>query len=239
MNVPLRRLNQSGLDEFESLRARLGEPGTANAIRRLATDSEGRFTDRLEAPIEVDATTFESRLEVGTYLLDRLGKPPGDAFVRDAGMWAWLAAFWFEQLRLTRGSGPGENARWAFGDVGSRHSYRHLLAGPFQVCRAHSDNPPRALAVLATPVHSPGEIAEQLMANPALVSNGTVMEVATALYIDPNTRRPKPGAAGKGPGSPRRLVAVLNQFDLTWDLRRISPARLKELLPGEFQRFGD
>ena len=93
------------------------------------------------------------------------------------------------------------------------------------------------MALLANPPHQPGDIAEQLASRQELVTNPSVMEVATRLYINPETGRPKRGAAGRGPGSARRLAAVLNQLDLTWDLYGLDPDKLLDLLPEEFNQF--
>jgi hypothetical protein len=63
------------------------------------------------------------------------------------------------------------------------------------------------------------------------------MELATALYIDQESQRPKKGAAGRGPGSARRLADILNQFDLTWDLYAMHIAAMLKMMPKEFNRF--
>jgi len=93
------------------------------------------------------------------------------------------------------------------------------------------------MAVLYTPVHQPGEIAEQVTGSQHLVSNPNVVETYTSLYIDPSTGWHKRGAAGAGRGSARRLSPVLNQFDRTFDLGSMSAAQIIDLLPAEFDRF--
>ena len=57
------------------------------------------------------------------------------------------------------------------------------------------------------------------------------------LYVDPNTGLHKRGAAGRGPGSARRLAEVLGQFDMTWDLYSMSASSILDILPKEFNRF--
>jgi hypothetical protein len=112
-----------------------------------------------------------------------------------------------------------------------------LLAGPFAIYRAHRDDPKRALAVLAGPLHQPGDVAEQLAARQEIVTNRAAMALATLLYIDSQTLTVRRGASGRGAGSARRLAAVLNQLELTWDLYGMNTAELTALLPGEFSRF--
>ena len=59
------------------------------------------------------------------------------------------------------------------------------------------------------------------------------MTVATTLYVDPSTGRPKRGAASNA----RRLADTLNQLDLIWDLYALDPDKLLKLLPSEFLAF--
>ena len=92
------------------------------------------------------------------------------------------------------------------------------------------------MAVLAAPLHRPGDIVEQLASRQELVTNQSVMEAATRLYIG-DDGLPKPRAAGRGAGSARRLADVLTQLDLTWDLYDLSTEKLLELLPPEFDEF--
>ena len=99
------------------------------------------------------------------------------------------------------------------------------------------DNPERAMAFLCKPPHIITDIEAQIGASQELVTNPAVVELTTRLYYDPETKKTKPGAGGKGPGSPRRLVAVLGQLDLTWDLYASTSDELLKLLPKEFNKF--
>ena len=93
--------------------------------------------------------------------------------------------------------------------------------------------------MLTGSLHQPGEIAEQLTSRQDLVSSRTVMALATLLYLDPATHRPRRGSGSAGPGTPRRLAEVLAQLDVTQDIYGMDVARLLGLLPGEFARFRD
>jgi hypothetical protein len=84
---------------------------------------------------------------------------------------------------------------------------------------------------------SRSEIFEQLAARQDILGNETVVAGAYRLYFDPKEQRPKQGSGGKGAGSPRRLSAVVQQLDLTYDLRDCSVEQFLALLPTEFDRF--
>ena len=229
--MQLRKFNQQGIERFDEIRA-------SAIIQQDDLDSllgDRRWSGAVSPAIEVERIDFPTRFEVGAYfyaLFDGASIPNLDI---DQGIWTWLAAYRFKLLCPT-GKKPGDRARWVLSN-NYRHYYRHLLAGPYQIYKAHSDNPRRAMAVLANQPHEPGDIAEQLASRQEIVTNRCIMEVATRLYIDPSTDRPKTGAAAREQGSARRLAMVLNQLDLTWDLYRLEPDKLIELLPDEFERF--
>ena len=228
----LRKFTPEGLDRFLDFRtSRVDE---RSALRAILKDK--KFSIYVEPEITVDRQNFATRFAVGEYFYGLLHPKDMAPLILEVESWAWLTALHFDLL-CPIGSTPGDHARWIPAVGNFRQYYRHLLAGPYLIYRAHRDEPTRAMALLANAPRQPGEIAEQLASRQELVTNPTVMEVATRLYINPTTKKPKPNAAGKGPGSARRLVTVLSQLDLTWDLWYLGPRQLLDLLPSEFDAF--
>ena len=228
----LRRFTEVGISRFDDFRA--SSPREVDQLYQILHDDA--CSESVGADIDVEARHLPTRFAVGEHLhslFDDVAAPGVDT---DVGIWTWLSAFYFEQL-CPQGISPGDRPRWVPAVDNYRQYYRHLLAGPYLIYRAHNDKPSRAMALLANPPHQPGDIAEQLASRQELVTNPSVMEVATRLYIDSETNNAKRGAAGRGPGSARRLAAVLNQLDLTWDLYGLYPDKLIDLLPEEFDQF--
>ena len=233
----LRRFNEAGIEALSTFLdgVRLTETGT----RPVELLEDSRYTEELTpATTPPLPGTLRTRLQLGQALLHLLaGKPGVDT---DVGLWSWLSAYFFDDLCQPNKQGrvkPGERARWIPDVANFRKYYRHLLAGPYLICRAHSDDPHRAMALLSGEPSRPGEIAEQLAARQEFVSNKTLTAAATRLYIDPASRLPKRGAAGKGGGAARRLSDLVNQLDLTWDLYAMTPDEFLSLLPSEFDQF--
>ena len=228
----LRKFTPEGMDWFREFRdSRADERSALRAILK-----EKRFSTYVEPEVAVDRQDFATRFSVGEYFYDLLHPKDTVSKSLDVESWTWLAALHFDLL-CPAGSTPGDHARWKPAVGNFRQYYRHLLAGPYLIYRAHHDQPTRAMALLTNEPRQPGEIAEQLASRQELVTNPTVMEVATLLYVNPTTKKPKPNAAGKGPGSSRRLVTVLSQLDLIWDLWCLTPQQLLDLLPSEFEPF--
>jgi hypothetical protein len=179
-------------------------------------------------------------MEAAAYLDPILGSCGVADVEHDCGLWAWLALFYFDALCPVRRNNrrePGQIARWIPEVNNYLRYYRHLLAGPYRIYRAHRDDPQRARALLCGPVSNPGEVVEQFASRQELVTNPTVVECLARLYYDPAAGRLRRGSGGSTEGSARRLADVLGQFDVTWDLRALGVERLVCLLPGEFDRF--
>lgn len=232
----LSRLNERGLSAFgEYLRALAAEPTTEVPWQILADEN---LSEEACGGVVTVEKAFGSRMEVASYL-DELLQNVEDV-ASDRGLWGWLSLRYFNSTCPLEDSGerrPGALSRHIPEPGDFRKYYRHLLAGPLMIYRAHKDDPARAHALLCTPVSKPGDIVEQLASRQELVTNRAIVKLATKLYVEGYPARPKRGASGRGRGSVRRFAKVLNQMDLTWDLYSMSDQQLLELLPGEFDRF--
>jgi hypothetical protein len=236
--MKLRRLNDEGLQKMGEFLDSLTSESRKLFPSALLNDDE--FGTQVMPAVEVDSMLFMNRFAAGKYLNEIFGKAEIQDLERDRGIWAWLALFYFDQLCKIGPNGSrvlGERARWIPATGNFRKYYRHLLAGPYRIYRAHRDNPESVRALLCTPLNSPGEVAEQLASRQELVTNKAIMEAATTLYFEPNAGSIKRGAATRGPGSARRFADVLNQFDMTWDLYSMTAPSVLAMLPNEFERF--
>ena len=231
--MKLRRLTEEGIEAFSAYLAQ------AKADPKLAPPThllDNPAMSEAVAEVEVEERCFATRFEVAEYLVRTfeaagIQNPEGDP-----GLWSWLTLRWFEHLRPARGKMGWESARY----IPTRYfakSYRHLLLGPYIIFRAHIDDPERAMALLLNPPNQPGEIVGQFAANRDLVTNRAVMGAVTRLYVDMRSRKFRKGARGSSPGSPRRLTAVMNHFDLTYDLPAMNDIALIHMLPKEFDKF--
>ena len=90
--------------------------------------------------------------------------------------------------------------------------------------------------MLCGAVDSPGDFVEQLASRQDFVQNKAVIDAATVLYLNPGSGKPKRGASPtqRKPGTLRRFVDVVNQFDPVWDLYSIGTVELINKLPAEF-----
>jgi hypothetical protein len=236
----LRRLNELGVSKFADFLREIKETGKAPKVpTEFLTDA--KTSDSLAVEVGVERRVFPNRMAAGEYFCNLFCEDGASQLARDPGTWAWLSLFHFDQLCKRKGDGtldPGELARWIPLES-SRRYYRHLLAGPYLIYRAYRKIPGSARIVLCQPINAPGEFVGQLASRQEFVRNTAVIEAATLLYLDDKAGSPKRGTSPTQhrPGTLRRFVDVINQFDLTWDLYSMSGEGLVRILPPEFNHY--
>lgn len=202
--------------------------------------SSAPYFEMIDEEIEVMPRKFETRFDMAKYLESLIRTSGLRNVEQDSGFWESLTAFYFDLLcPLDNNKERKVGAREKYIPEVDRYDryYKHLLLGSYLVYRAHSTRPERAISLLCKPPHVSDDLYENIAGRQELVSNPAVVEIATSLYYNPQTKNIKPGGGGKGPGSPRRLATILNQFDLTWDLYSATADELMRILPQEFDKF--
>lgn len=231
----LRRLNALGVARLaELLDSFIGETLPPQLLAML-TDPE--VAEEVSPSIRIEQRIFGSRYAAAEYL-HSLFKDSGLTDIeRDRGLWAWLSLFYFNELCPPDARGrrnPGRRERWILVPT-SRKFYLHQLAGPYQVYRAHEKNPGIIIGLLCGPLNVIPRVYEEVAESPTLIASPAVVEIVTRLYYNPETGSVRRNRSGKG--GPRRLVQLLAQFDVTWDITSLSSDELWRLLPDEFSHL--
>lgn len=236
----LRVLTAEGIEGFDTYIESLRQGGTQPPPVALLTDGA---SSAIGPSTSVDLGSMRDRLSAARALVAAL-KPVeswAGGVSRHRGLWAWLALACFDTLcPAVKGSRKVlETAKYippALDVPGAFRKYhRHLLAGPYLLYRAHGEG---ARLFLSGPLHVHPDVAEQIAARMERVSNQGVIEVMDRLYFDAARCRPKQGITPRNnPGTLRRLIACLDQFDLTYDLQSMSADQILALLPEEFEVF--
>jgi len=189
----------------------------------------------------IDIDKFpESKFMVSEYLYKLISAADTTSPEKDVGLWSWLSLLYFEKVCKRDKDGnykQEELFKWVLDPLNYLKYYRHKLAGPCRIYKIYKDKPKKAMSVLAGTINTPGEVYEQLASRQEIVSNSSVIELATYLYYDHKNNKLKTGAAGKTAGASRRLTVVIQQFSRTWDLYGMGYKDIAGLLPSEFNKF--
>ncbi len=234
----LRALTPKGIDEFRRFLEliRKGRPfeGTP-ALLFVETTSEP-VSDR----VRIEQRSFETKFEAAAYLsgLLRTIVMRGDA--KEQGLWSWLALFYFEQLAPPDERGlrrPREDYHYIPDWSSGWTRARHLLEGPYRLYQMHGEY---SRLLLYPPAHQHGQFIYDLAHRRELISNRGLMQAIDRLYWDEATSRPKRGSTtGDRPGNLRRLIRVVDQLGLNYDLYGMTGEQIAELLPSEFDAWLD
>ncbi len=234
--MEIRKFNQKGIEYASDILDNYNNV-SQQEIQNILTSTE--YTVKVSPSIHIDNIKFETRFDAAQYLHEKLDRVDIEDIHQDIGLWTWLALFFNESLVKSSPTGKttGAKARWILDPYNHMRYYRHLLAGPYIIYKAYSNDVDAAMILLFQKVHTPGEIVEQIVSRQELVQNKAFLKTATRLYYDPVKSTLKRGSSSKSGGSPRRLADVFSQFELTRDMFALACQEILTLLPIEFNKF--
>src|ERR1051326_6973362 len=216
----------AGLNEFSSW-LRAGANG--NVPRDLLADPV--FSKVMLETELLREKDFQNRFQFGAHLSLLLLSLSSREISFDRGLWAWLAAWYFDQLCPLNTDGSRKlREENAYIPSETRIYYRHLVRTPWYLVNTHGE---AAKFLLLSPLNEQSYLLDQLAARQFIIASPTLIAAAKMLYTDPLTGRPRRGAGAKGAGSPRRLAIVANQLSLTFDIRAMPVEKFMDLLPIE------
>ncbi len=225
----VRLLNPSGILKFEEY-LESGETG------RVPYDllNNHDYTEDVHGAGDVFNDSVRSKFELAQHVGAALPGPFSE-YNHQRGIWAWLALFFFDEICP---SDPetglrtiGETYRYIPG-LYWRHYYRHLIKTPVFLAGKYGDE---ARCILGKDPHKGGDFIETIASRQDLVTNQGVISAISRLYYDTKNKRAKKGATHRArAGSVRRLVTVLDQLELTYDLFAMDGDQILGLLPEEF-----
>lgn len=232
--MKLRKLNGQGVEIFRTYVNDLREGHEQNYPLYLLDSNE--FSQKIAIDVAIGNEKFDSRYQMGVYLVDLLKNQNMTPYIGDIGLWSWLALYWFDQLCPVKAGKliPNMDYNYVYSPGwGKRH--RHAVYMTWQLVNRYG---PDCAFMLCKTMSSRGEITEQMMARQENLSSRGVMELGNNLYFDENTGLFKRGAAArKSPGCIARYITWLDQIKMTYDIYSISADDLESLLPDEFVRF--
>jgi len=238
----VRRLTADGIETF---RRWLDNPvGNLPPTELLDDETKAEpFGDYTIDPARI----FESRFDFGVYLNARLAGADFNGLMSpdSDGLWAWLAVVYFAQLAPKKMRRAEHYVVVRKGSAGSL-AYRHAVRTPYELVHIHDKY---AQICLRSPMHTLGELTEQLASRQAIAHNKGFFKTASELYIGGDGRL-KRGASSKpkkpkdrkpgdstGLGSVRRLAIALQRLDLTYDTEEMPSDRMTAVLPREFRKY--
>lgn len=230
--IELRCLTESGRSLFTEYLQRIkigsSEPPPQDELTHES------YSTGFSPVVEVNENlVFSTRYELGEYLNEIFNRIDRNNLLSNCGIWDWLALLWFDKI-CPENQGR-RNVRETARYIVSRDRtdyYRHLILCAWDLYSLHGTY---SRLFLKCPPYIHNDWTEQLASRQDIITNKGLIETADRLYWDNNRGRPKRGATDRNrQGNVRRLVRVIAQLDLTYDLHAMSADKILLLLPEEF-----
>lgn len=234
----IRRFNQRGLDAFREylrqakLDAKAKMPVPPVPLELLQGDATSEPTGYVLPSLP---EVFATKMELANFVDQVFPRNKYDDVRIDVAMWTWLAAWMFDQI--TNGRKKFKEERAYVAGLGYREFYRHLILGPYFIYFNAKEDLSRVQVLLYDDPTTMNEVMVQFGSYQTLMQNKGLQAVVQRLYYDPEKGRIKRGAGGKEEGTPRRLMDLLCQLELNFDLQSVSDSRLWEMVTQEFAKF--
>jgi|JI10StandDraft_1071094.scaffolds.fasta_scaffold231552_2 hypothetical protein len=237
MITHIRRFNELGIERFRTTLHEIKDGEVDGVPSSLLTDTYS--CEIIHADIKIEQKEFESKSEIVGYIYDKISRINNRNLLYDAGLWSWLAAFYFDCICPIGKDGSrkvGEDSRYILNAEEWNKYYRHLLASP---TRLYKELGSLSKIYLSGKPDVPGDLFEQLASRQEIAACKGVIEAATLLYWDNDLKKIKRGARNKeGPGVLRRFVqSTIPQFQMTYDLNSMSGKDVIQLLPAEYKSW--
>lgn len=191
----------------------------------------------VEGTTSFEVRSFATAKEMAEAICRSLAGNSAQALAGDIGLWAWLTIAVVDNLFPNIGGirQIKELHRWYPAPPNDwQKAQRHLVRMPVLLLNAFGRDADHLIC--GKPSVGP-DIREQLTSQQDMFS-ANFQRACRALYFDDEKGTTKRGAGSKeGPGIPRRLAVLRRQLDVTWDMTDLSPERILELLPAEFDRY--
>jgi len=238
-DVQIRRFNLKGLEAFshwlDENRTQPGEPP-------IALLDDPNLTEVAPNLGSIGIKTFTNKYEMGKHVLVALGSN-WEAHINDAGLMPWLSlAFHTSTMLNSKGQlfiGTASRHVLAL-DIGWKnysHCRRHLVRSAVFFIGHYGE---KGRVFLAKHPCEASKLEEQV---PARIKKGlaychSLAEAIYQLYWDEGRETYRRGSRGEGRGGIVRLIKILEQLDVTFDIQTITGEQLIALLPKlEFEHF--
>lgn len=232
-----RRFRDYGMEQFESYLKQLRDNSALVPPIDLLTLP--RASEPIGQSIEFEPREFATKLEAGNYLCQKLQSISVDQVRQDVGLWAWLTLFYFDAVCPVDG-----HSRRRLKDMpkyfsralgGSDGLIKHLLYFPWRMVQQHGDS---VDYILSEELPADSKMAREWGTRLYEALLPSKIQLGREMYWDAQNQAIRRGATSTGgrsrpgrKGNVRRLLGVLNQFELTYDLASMNSDGLAELLP--------
>jgi len=240
--IELKKFNEEGMNVFWNFieRTREQERGGGTKIQLPDYVYDANLTEDYSNVLIDESRVFSDRYELGTYLISCSKNIIKDFSV--SGLWAWIAAIYFEQIRSKARRRPSTQRQEHFIPhefrklaINANLSYRHAIRHPVLILTNYDAEWGKFL-LTGRPVHEMGDPVEHSTSNKKIYSRPYSRELFLKLYQDPQTYSAKKGAFSQvsknrkslmGKGGARRMIKnIIPRLKKSFDVEVMDPDQI-------------
>jgi hypothetical protein len=232
----VREFNEAGIKAFKQFLSDCrGNPALPVPTNLL---EDAALTKVLNPAVTIEARHFKSRRDAADYLTAQLAALPDQLIADSAGLWTWLALFFFDEVCPPKaGKRTVRNDYYyIFEPKNPRHFYRHLLHIAWlgkHLAPVHN----RLLLDVA--LTSLDQVTAEILKRLFLTRIPSIFEVLDRIYWDDERNQVRSGIVTSGTVRPGDLIhrfhIRIRQLECTYDLVSLTADHLIELLGDEFK----
>ena len=239
--IPVREFTSLGMQLARDYLRELREGGWRAPDDALLFDDESAV--RVSPDVTVENRSFKNRRELGQYLDNRLAPLGRERVSEGDSLLSWLGIFYLESLM-----GGQSASRRAFTEIvhlidpvehHPQDKSHHRIKMAYDLWTTWGEG---AWFLLDEPARSMPQFTLRVVQSPVIMRAKSLVPLMLDLYVDKATASLRPGSTGMSlakapPGSLPRLIAVLGQLSMTYDIYGMDSDQLLEVLPAEFDAF--
>lgn len=240
--VWIRSFSARGVEEFESFLDRY-QNGDANEIDAQMLSEDTNLSELVGRGLMIDIPMTATKRELAQLVCQAFQDAgstelPIVPSTEYRNMWTWLACSSFHLIKTRRANRVLNEYSYYVCSQDWNRFYRHRIAGPARIYWLFRDRPRDASLLLHGRADEHSDWEAQLAGRQSRIRNRELISTANRLYWDVERHRPKRGAQTRNrSGTVRRLLAFIDQVDLTYDVNSMTPDQILDLLPPEFDRW--
>lgn len=229
----LSRFNRKGIEEFTSILDGIRQNGGCGEIpKHILTDP--RFVEPIRPVREIKHKVSTNKFVIIPQICDSLRGLSVNALDKDHGMWTWLAAFFFDSICPIQKNGIRKMLDINNYVSSSKRATRHKLS---YACMRYMEVPTTNDMYLEKNFPNMSEALLQTGSHNRTMYSKNIQELIMLLFFDKKTMTLKKGVSDKNGPVIRRLITVVKQLDVSYNVEVLSPRELAKLLPVEFDPY--
>lgn len=201
------------------------------------------FSTELDVELDIgENVTFKNRLEMGIYLNNHFIEMniQSQMITANAGFWDWLSYYWIEKIIKNEDNTYKkirEKDAYLINRASTREYQRHVIFPTWSVVSTYGEQHAK-IFLYSDNLNQQADTLENILCRKDFAPSNSLVEIFYTLYWDEKKDKLKTGITTRTrPGNIRRFVDVVKQLLINYDITRMPPEKIMEILPSEFDHW--